>query len=132
MTERIKEQLVVLCGCSSASLLPLARAGCSKRFLCLTGEESLFQQAVKRWMGLQKRRHQAGYCVVIKGMAEIISGDKKLLPTENQPTYIPLSEVRRWANPGNIPLEIIEVQSGSLQNGRCRLHPNSHYGRSKA
>ena len=50
---------------------------------------------------------------MVLGTAEITDGDKPILLTENQSKYIPLGEVQRLANPGNIPLEIIEVQSGS-------------------
>jgi oxalate decarboxylase/phosphoglucose isomerase-like protein (cupin superfamily) len=50
---------------------------------------------------------------VVRGTAEVTCGDKVMLLTENQSTYIPLGEVHRLANPGAIPLEIIEVQSGS-------------------
>ncbi|WP_412478041.1 mannose-1-phosphate guanylyltransferase/mannose-6-phosphate isomerase [Azonexus sp. IMCC34839] len=63
-------------------------------------------------LSLQKHHHRAEHWVVVKGAAEITCGDKKLLLTENQSTYIPLGEVHRLANPGSIPLEIIEVQSG--------------------
>ncbi len=45
--------------------------------------------------------------------AEITNGNKTILLTENQSSYIPLGEVHRLVNPGTIPLEIIEVQSGS-------------------
>ena len=51
--------------------------------------------------------------MVVKGTAKIRCGDKKLLLTQNQSTYIPLGEAHRLANPGVIPLEIIEVQAGS-------------------
>lgn len=64
-------------------------------------------------LSLQKHHHRAEHWVVVSGTAEITCGDKKLLLTENQSTYIPLGEVHRLANPGTIPLEIIEVQSGS-------------------
>ncbi len=50
---------------------------------------------------------------MVTGTAEITNGDRVLTLTENQSTYIPLGEVHRLANPGAIPLEIIEVQSGS-------------------
>jgi mannose-1-phosphate guanylyltransferase/mannose-6-phosphate isomerase len=50
---------------------------------------------------------------VVTGTAEITNGDKTILLTENQSTYIPLGQVHRLANSGTIPLEIIEVQSGS-------------------
>lgn len=64
-------------------------------------------------LSLQKHHHRAEHWVMVMGTAEITNGDKKLLLSENQPTYIPLGEVHRLANPGSIPLEIIEVQSGS-------------------
>ena len=63
-------------------------------------------------LSLQKHRHRAEHWVVVKGTAEITNGDSTLLLTKNQSTYIPLGAVHRLANPGSIPLEIIEVQSG--------------------
>ena len=64
-------------------------------------------------LSLQKHHHRAEHWIVVKGTAEITNGDKVLLLTENQSTFIPLGEVHRLTNPGAIPLEIIEVQSGS-------------------
>ncbi len=64
-------------------------------------------------LSLQKHHHRAEHWVVVTGTAEITNGDQKLLLSENQSIYIPLGEVHRLANPGSIPLEIIEVQSGS-------------------
>jgi mannose-1-phosphate guanylyltransferase/mannose-6-phosphate isomerase len=51
--------------------------------------------------------------VVIKGTAEITNGEQVLTLSENQSTYIPPGGIHRLANPGDVPLEIIEVQSGS-------------------
>jgi mannose-1-phosphate guanylyltransferase/mannose-6-phosphate isomerase len=62
---------------------------------------------------LQKHHNRAEHGIVVTGTAEITNGDKVLTLTENQSTYIPLGEVHRLANLGSIPLEIIEVQSGS-------------------
>lgn len=70
--------------------------------------------------------------MVVSGTAEITCGDKKLLLTENQSTYIPLGEVHRLANPGTIPLEIIEVQSGSYLGEDDIIRFEDHYGRSQA
>jgi mannose-1-phosphate guanylyltransferase/mannose-6-phosphate isomerase len=67
----------------------------------------------KASLSLQKHLHRAEHWIVVTGTAEIINGDKVLTLTENQSTYIPLGEVHRLINPGNTPLEIIEVQSGS-------------------
>lgn len=64
-------------------------------------------------LSLQKHYHRAEHWVVVKGTAVVTCGDKISLLTENQSTFIPLGEVHRLANPGAIPLEIIEVQSGS-------------------
>ena len=67
----------------------------------------------KASLSLQKHHHRAEHWIVVTGTAEITNGDKVVTLTENQSTYIPLGEVHRLANPGTIPLEIIEVQSGS-------------------
>lgn len=66
----------------------------------------------KASLSLQKHHHRAEHWIVVTGTAEIINGNKKQILTENQSTYIPLGEVHRLSNPGNTPLEIIEVQSG--------------------
>jgi mannose-1-phosphate guanylyltransferase/mannose-6-phosphate isomerase len=83
-------------------------------------------------LSLQKHHHRAEHWVVVSGTAEITCGDKKLLLTENQSTYIPLGEVHRLANPGTIPLEIIEVQSGSYLGEDDIIRFEDHYGRSQA
>lgn len=82
-------------------------------------------------LSLQKHHHRAEHWVVVSGTAEITSGGKKLLLTENQSTYIPLGEVHRLANPGTIPLEIIEVQSGSYLGEDDIVRFEDHYGRSE-
>ena len=83
-------------------------------------------------LSLQKHHHRAEHWVVVCGTAEITCGDKKMLLTENQSTYIPLGEVHRLANPGTIPLEIIEVQSGSYLGEDDIVRFEDHYGRSQA
>ncbi len=80
-------------------------------------------------LSLQKHHHRAEHWVVVNGTAEITCGDKKLLLTENQSTYIPLGEVHRLANPGNVPLEIIEVQSGPYLGEDDILRFDDNYGR---
>lgn len=84
----------------------------------------------KASLSLQKHHHRAEHWVVVKGTAEITNGDKTLLLTENQSTYIPLGEVHRLANPGAIPLEIVEVQSGSYLGEDDIVRFDDHYGRS--
>ena len=63
-------------------------------------------------LSLQRHQQRAEHWVVVKGTAEVICGDKTITLTEDQSTYIPLGEMHRLSNPGKIPLEIIEVQSG--------------------
>ncbi len=80
-------------------------------------------------LSLQKHHHRAEHWVVVSGTAEITCGDKKLLLTENKSTYIPLGEVHRLANPGKVPLEIIEVQSGSYLGEDDIVRLEDCYGR---
>jgi len=83
----------------------------------------------KASLSLQKHHHRAEHWVVVKGTAEITNGKQVLLLTENQSTYIPLGEVHRLANPGVIPLEIIEVQSGSYLGEDDIVRFEDTYGR---
>ena len=83
-------------------------------------------------LSLQKHHHRAEHWVVVSGTAEITCGDRKLLLTENQSTYIPLGEVHRLANPGSIPLEIIEVQSGSYLGEDDIVRFEDTYGRAQS
>jgi mannose-1-phosphate guanylyltransferase/mannose-6-phosphate isomerase len=80
-------------------------------------------------LSLQKHHHRAEHWIVVKGTAEVTCGDKVTLVTENQSTYIPLGEVHRLANPGSIPLEIIEVQSGSYLGEDDIIRFEDTYGR---
>ncbi|AMW34245.1 mannose-1-phosphate guanylyltransferase/mannose-6-phosphate isomerase [Haematospirillum jordaniae] len=80
-------------------------------------------------LSLQKHHHRAEHWVVVKGTAEVTCGNKKLLFVENQSTYIPLGEIHRLSNPGTIPLEIIEVQSGSYLGEDDIVRFEDHYGR---
>ena len=63
-------------------------------------------------LSLQKHLHRAEHWIVVKGSAEVTCDDKVFILSENQSTYIPLGSVHRLANPGKLPLELIEVQSG--------------------
>lgn len=81
-------------------------------------------------LSLQKHHHRAEHWVVVKGTAEITNGSSVTLLTENQSTYIPLGAVHRLANPGSIPLEIIEVQSGSYLGEDDIVRMQDDYGRS--
>ncbi len=64
-------------------------------------------------LSLQMHHHRAEHWIVVSGTAQVTCDDKVFLLTENQSTYIPIASMHRLANPGKIPLEIIEVQSGS-------------------
>jgi mannose-1-phosphate guanylyltransferase/mannose-6-phosphate isomerase len=83
----------------------------------------------KASLSLQKHHHRAEHWIVVTGTAEITNGDKVLTLTENQSTYIPLGEVHRLSNPGSIPLEIIEVQSGSYLGEDDIVRFEDTYGR---
>ena len=80
-------------------------------------------------LSLQKHHHRAEHWIVVKGTAEVTCGDKVILLTENQSTYIPLGEVHRLKNPGAIALEIIEVQSGSYLGEDDIVRLEDGYGR---
>ncbi len=80
-------------------------------------------------LSLQKHHHRAEHWIVVSGTAEVTCGDKKMLLTENQSTYIPLGEVHRLANPGKVKLEIIEVQSGSYLGEDDIVRFEDTYGR---
>ncbi len=83
----------------------------------------------KASLSLQKHYHRAEHWVVVKGTAEIICDDKTILLTENQSTYIPLGGIHRLTNPGTIPLEIIEIQSGSYLGEDDIVRFKDNYGR---
>ena len=64
-------------------------------------------------LSLQMHHHRAEHWIVVSGTARVICDDREFLLSENQSTYIPIGARHRLENPGTIPLEIIEVQSGS-------------------
>ena len=64
-------------------------------------------------LSLQMHHHRAEHWIVVAGTARVVRGDETFLLSENQSTYIPLGVTHRLENPGTLPLEIIEVQSGS-------------------
>jgi mannose-1-phosphate guanylyltransferase/mannose-6-phosphate isomerase len=82
-------------------------------------------------LSLQKHHHRAEHWIVVTGTAEVTVGEKVILLTENQSTYIPLGEVHRLSNPGKVPLEIIEVQSGSYLGEDDIVRFEDTYGRAK-
>ena len=64
-------------------------------------------------LSLQMHHHRAEHWIVVKGTAKVTRGDDMFLLSENESTYISIGQKHRLENPGNIPLEIIEVQSGA-------------------
>ena len=80
-------------------------------------------------LSLQKHHHRAEHWVVVKGTAIVTCGQTETMLTENQSTYIPLGEVHRLENPGSIPLELIEVQSGSYLGEDDIVRFDDIYGR---
>ena len=64
-------------------------------------------------LSLQKHRHRAEHWVVVRGTAEVTIGDTIQAVHENQSVFIPIGSIHRLANQGKIPLELIEVQTGS-------------------
>lgn len=80
-------------------------------------------------LSLQKHHHRAEHWIVVKGTAIVTCGSEERLLTENQSTYIPLGEIHRLENPGAIPLELIEVQSGSYLGEDDIVRFEDKYGR---
>jgi len=80
-------------------------------------------------LSLQMHHHRAEHWIVVSGTAEVTNGDKLIMLTENQSTYIPLGQTHRLANPGKVPLEIIEVQSGSYLGEDDIVRFEDTYGR---
>jgi mannose-1-phosphate guanylyltransferase/mannose-6-phosphate isomerase len=64
-------------------------------------------------LSLQMHYHRAEHWVVVRGTASVTRGEDQFVLTENESTYIPVGTRHRLANPGTVPLEVIEVQTGS-------------------
>jgi mannose-1-phosphate guanylyltransferase/mannose-6-phosphate isomerase len=82
-------------------------------------------------LSLQMHRHRAEHWVVVKGQARITRGEEVFLLSENESTYIPIGTVHRIENPGTVPLQIIEVQSGSYLGEDDIVRLEDHYGRKR-
>ena len=80
-------------------------------------------------LSLQMHHHRAEHWIVVSGTAEVTCGDQITLLSENQSTYIPLGQTHRLRNPGRVPLEIIEVQSGSYLGEDDIVRFEDTYGR---
>lgn len=80
-------------------------------------------------LSLQMHHHRAEHWIVVSGTAKVTNGDETYLVTENQSTYIPIGQVHTLENPGMIPLEMIEVQSGSYLGEDDIVRLEDRYGR---
>jgi len=80
-------------------------------------------------LSLQMHHHRAEHWIVVTGTAEVTLGEQVILLAENQSTYIPLGAKHRLRNPGKVPLEIIEVQSGSYLGEDDIVRFEDTYGR---
>jgi mannose-1-phosphate guanylyltransferase / mannose-6-phosphate isomerase len=81
-------------------------------------------------LSLQKHAHRSEHWIVVRGTAEVTIGSEILTVHENESTYIPIGSVHRLANPGKIPLELIEVQVGSYLGEDDIVRITDQYGRS--
>jgi mannose-1-phosphate guanylyltransferase/mannose-6-phosphate isomerase len=80
-------------------------------------------------LSLQMHHHRAEHWVVVQGTAVVTKGDEEILLTENQSTYIPIGVTHRLANPGEIDLTLIEVQSGPYLGEDDIVRFDDLYGR---
>jgi len=80
-------------------------------------------------LSLQMHHHRAEHWVVVRGTARVTRGDEEFLLSENQSAYIPIGIRHRLENPGKLPLEIIEVQSGAYLGEDDIVRFQDTYGR---
>jgi mannose-1-phosphate guanylyltransferase/mannose-6-phosphate isomerase len=80
-------------------------------------------------LSLQKHFHRSEHWVVVRGTAEVTVGDRQFLLNENESTYIPIGEKHRLANPGKVPLQLIEVQCGTYLGEDDIVRFEDSYGR---
>ncbi len=80
-------------------------------------------------LSLQMHHHRAEHWIVVTGTAKVVRGEDEFLVSENESTYIPLGVKHRLENPGAIPLEIIEIQSGSYLGEDDIVRFSDNYGR---
>tara|TARA_B100000745_G_C20155002_1_gene395959 strand:+ start:29123 stop:30493 length:1371 start_codon:yes stop_codon:yes gene_type:complete len=80
-------------------------------------------------LSVQMHHHRAEHWIVVSGTAKVTNGDKTFLVTENQSTYIPVGVIHALENPGKVPLELIEVQSGSYLGEDDIVRFQDRYGR---
>ena len=81
-------------------------------------------------LSLQMHHHRSEHWVVVKGTAKVEIGNEDFILSENESTYIPLGAKHRLSNPGKIPLQLIEIQSGSYISEDDIVRYKDNYGRS--
>ncbi len=82
-------------------------------------------------LSLQMHHHRAEHWIVVSGTAKVTRGEDTFIVSENESTYIPLGTKHRLENPGSIPLDMIEVQSGSYLGEDDIVRFDDQYGRVK-
>ena len=80
-------------------------------------------------LSVQMHHHRAEHWVVVSGTAKVTNGEKTFILSENESTYIPIGVVHALENPGKVPLEMIEVQSGSYLGEDDIVRYEDIYGR---
>ncbi|MGE8475962.1 MAG: cupin domain-containing protein, partial [Paraburkholderia hospita] len=80
-------------------------------------------------LSLQMHHHRAEHWIVVRGTALVTRGEERFIVSENESAYIPLGVTHRLENPGKMPLEIIEVQSGSYLGEDDIVRFDDTYGR---
>ncbi|WP_290921297.1 mannose-1-phosphate guanylyltransferase/mannose-6-phosphate isomerase [Halodesulfovibrio sp.] len=80
-------------------------------------------------LSVQMHHHRAEHWVVVSGTAKVTNGDETFLVPENESTYIPVGAIHALENPGKMPLELIEVQSGSYLGEDDIVRFEDNYGR---
>jgi mannose-1-phosphate guanylyltransferase/mannose-6-phosphate isomerase len=80
-------------------------------------------------LSLQMHHHRAEHRIVVRGTAKVTRGNEEVLLHENESTYIPLGTRHRLENPGVIPLELVEVQSGAYLGEDDIVRFDDQYGR---
>ncbi len=80
-------------------------------------------------LSLQMHHHRAEHWIIVKGTAKVTCDGKTFLLTEDQSTYIPIGSTHRVENPGKVPLEMIEVQSGAYLGEDDIVRFEDVYGR---
>jgi mannose-1-phosphate guanylyltransferase len=80
-------------------------------------------------LSIQMHHHRAEHWIVVSGTAKVTNGEQTVLLTENESTYIPIGQVHALENPGVLPLELIEVQSGSYLGEDDIVRFEDRYGR---